>query len=707
MKKHKYMKKYRRPRVTTMSVPEDQYKLFRSVWILRTLVNTPAHKEFVRKDCYEDDSFMSAIGLRPIVEPDITDKTVLKVLKKELAKLETEIKQKGGKPCTLFKNIRKLKQKMNLTNSQEEILAFFTMIKNEKALEEALDFIGDINGSRMNHILSEVLNYSRETIIKDLDKNNALISSGVVKLEKVITYFSSKFELLEGLEDLLLKENTSSSEILDSFYKKSKQTELTISSFPHLKADIDILVPVIKSAQKEQTEGINILIYGIPGTGKTELVKAVAKALKTKLYEINVEDMDGDPISGQVRFKAYQLCQKLLQRADGIIMFDEIEDVFPESTNFVFFRENSGAKKGWINKLLESNCTPTFWISNSVRQMDPAYLRRFGYVLEIKTPPRPVRSKIIRKCLTYLDVGQNYIEQLAKNEYLTPAQIENAAKITKLAKPTSTSATEQIINKVINNDMNLRGIPKRVNNDDKNRIEYSLDYLNSDYSLKDLIAGLERNPSGRICLYGYPGTGKTAFAHYMADRLNKPIIEKRASDLLDKFVGGTEKNIASMFDQTKQDDALLLLDEADSFLQDRSNAFRSWEITQVNEILVQMENYKGIFFCSTNLMDNLDSASLRRFDLKIKFDYMTPEQTWQLFLQAAKEFGKPMADQNQNLIKRRVDMLNNLTPGDFAVISRQSQFRDSKMTVHQLIEVLSKESFLKPDSKQKTIGFSP
>jgi hypothetical protein len=63
----------------------------------------------------------------------------------------------------------------------------------------------------------------------------------------------------------------------------------------------------------------------------------------------------------------------------------------------------------------------------------------------------------------------------------------------------------------------------------------------------------------------------------------------------------------------------LLLDEADSFLQDRRGAQRTYEVTEVNEMLQGMERYNGIFICTTNLLDRLDQAALRRFTFKIRF----------------------------------------------------------------------------------------
>ena len=691
----------------SISISEDPYKQILSIWTIRTLLYTNAFSEFFRRDCYEDDNFMRIIGIKPIKRREISKNVVLKIFSNELIRLEKKGARERRKQSILFRNIQKLKQQMKLTASQMDLLAFFTMIKIEKPLEDTVDYIGDINSSRMCHILADVLGYEREIILRDLEKSSTLISSGIVKIEKGLFYFSRKFELLEGIEDLLLKENISLGEILDSFFHESKQSKLNIKNFSHLKDDIEILLPVMKSAQKKKVKGVNALIYGIPGTGKTEFVKVIAKTLKMKLYEINVEDPDGDPISGQVRFKAYRLCQQLLRKTAGIVMFDEVEDVFPDVPSYFFSRGgNSGQNKGWVNKLLETNETPSFWICNSVHQIDAAYLRRFDYVMELKTPPVQVRDRIIRDSLKKLSIKEDCVELLAKNENITPAQINKAAKMAQLSEPTSLLSTEQILRKVINNDLDLRGISKKVQEKEQNRIQYKLEYLNADYALQDLVTGLQKNPSGRICLYGYPGTGKTGFVHFMADKLNKPLVEKRASDLLDKYVGGTESNIALMFEQARRENALLLLDEGDSFLQDRSNAFRSWEITQVNEVLVQMENFEGLFFCSTNLMDNLDSASIRRFDLKIKFDYLSPEQTRQMYFQAIKEFGELNGKALQTQLEVRLGQLRNLTPGDFVVIKRQSKFMNTRMTAEQIFSALEKESLMKKDGSKKVIGFT-
>ena len=145
-------------------------------------------------------------------------------------------------------------------------------------------------------------------------------------------------------------------------------------------------------------------------------------------------------------------------------------------------------------------------------------------------------------------------------------------------------------------------------------------------------AGRRRSHAqARLCFYGPPGTGKTAFGHWLAQELGKTLMVKRVSDLVSPYVGTTEQNLAQAFDRAQQEDAVLLLDEVDSFLQDRRKARQSWEVTAVNEMLTQMESYRGLFIASTNLMSDLDEASLRRFDLKVHFGYLKAAQVQHCF----------------------------------------------------------------------------
>jgi SpoVK/Ycf46/Vps4 family AAA+-type ATPase len=124
-------------------------------------------------------------------------------------------------------------------------------------------------------------------------------------------------------------------------------------------------------------------------------------------------------------------------------------------------------------------------------------------------------------------------------------------------------------------------------------------------------------------------------------------------------------------------------------------------VSQVNEMLVQMENFDGIFIATTNLMNNLDKASLRRFDLKLEFDYLKPAQAWEMFLSYCKELKirKPAIS-----FKSGIENLRHLTPGDFAAVTRQNRFRPIK-NIKDLISRLEDEIKVKNVDTSRKMGF--
>lgn len=261
--------------------------------------------------------------------------------------------------------------------------------------------------------------------------------------------------------------------------------------------------------------------------------------------------------------------------------------------------------------------------------------------------------------------------------------------------------------RVLQGSLEVLGLPPELKNPHQFSVSpYSLDFLNPSQDLAELTQGLKRKPTGRLCLYGPPGSGKTAFAHYIAEQVDKPLLQKHASDLLSMWVGETEKNIAKMFREAKEESAVLLLDEADSFLQDRRGAHHSWEVTQVNELLKQMEAFDGLIICSTNLMDSLDQAVLRRFDLKIQFGYLRPDQAWAMFVLALKG---PNGDNPEphisESVRVRLARLVSLTPGDFATVFRQARVLSKLYSSEQLLAALEEECRAKERSRKHIHGF--
>jgi SpoVK/Ycf46/Vps4 family AAA+-type ATPase len=201
--------------------------------------------------------------------------------------------------------------------------------------------------------------------------------------------------------------------------------------------------------------------------------------------------------------------------------------------------------------------------------------------------------------------------------------------------------------------------------------------------------------------WGLPGTGKTEFAKYMARELGKDLLVKNMSDLSSKWVGDTEKNIAEAFREARAAGSMLFLDEADSLFIDRKTASHSWETSQTNELLTQMENFEGICICCTNLLDHIDEAALRRFSWKVKFLPLTPDGAEKLFRKYFLPEGAiPKA------VKAGLQTTQNLTPGDFKTVWQRQQYREKPATAVEILAELRKENSYKRNRTSGPIGFA-
>ena len=204
----------------------------------------------------------------------------------------------------------------------------------------------------------------------------------------------------------------------------------------------------------------------------------------------------------------------------------------------------------------------------------------------------------------------------------------------------------------------------------------------------------------RILFYGLSGAGKTKLAHYIADSLEKGVIIKNASDILGMYVGESEKNIANAFADAKKQNKILLFDEVDSFFRERSFASQSWEITQVNEFLTQMEQFDGIVICTTNLRNIMDKAMQRRFHIMVEFKSLKDEGVQSLL---GKYF--PELNFNEEDI-RKISKFQSVTPGDFGNLSSRLRFMNQeKVTETYITEELCKMQEEKEYGK-RSIGFS-
>jgi SpoVK/Ycf46/Vps4 family AAA+-type ATPase len=608
-------------------------------------------------------------------------------------------------PDCLRANVQRIADLVGLDPIDCRILEFVVMLHSERLLDDTADNLGQLSSPRVVSAIAGILSLPEPDVRAALRTQSVLSRCGLVVIDRRgAMQLRSKLDLLsDDFSDLMrTTPEVEPLSLLRGTVAAAQPSSLALDDFEHIGSSLRILLPYLRRATEQSRRGVNFLLHGKPGVGKSELSRTLATAIDCPMYEVASADSDGDPINGERRLRAYRAAQSFFGQQRALITFDEVEDVFNDGDDPFGRRSTAQMRKAWLNRMLEENPVPTLWLSNSMRGIDPAFIRRFDMVFEVPVPGRLQRRRILRNYCGDL-VDETRLSRIAEAETLAPAVVARAASVVRtIGDELNPREAGEALERLISGTLEAQGHPMLRTDSDPNRLPeiYSPEFIHADADLESVAQGIRRAGSARLLLSGPPGTGKTAYGRWLAEQLSVPLVLKRASDLMSKWVGENEQNIAAAFREARAQGALLLIDEIDSFVQDRRGAERSWELTMVNEWLTQLESFGGLFVGTTNLIDGIDQAALRRFDLKVRFDYLRADQAVRLFDQHRELLGLHEPDPAALASVRRLDRL---TPGDFAAVMRQHRFRPIALP-SELAAALGSEVAVK-GGRTSAIGF--
>jgi MoxR-like ATPase len=454
-------------------------------------------------------------------------------------------------------------------------LLYGTLARYQRELRGLLVEFKVSNAQEAFAMLARVAGVDEREVAEALRAGSRLERIGMV--ENLISEhnITDLMKVSEQLPPVLMREYRDPSDLMAVFTRPAPHASLDTADFAFVADEVRVLSALLRNAVAQKACGVNVLLYGPPGTGKTELARVCAQAAGLELYEVEYADRDGNSLTGRDRYRSLQISQVFLKGSAHVaLLFDEVEDVFPA----------------------------------------------------IPSDTAQLMARVSR-ALAGTAVSEGFAARLAARRGLTPAQIRTAVRFAGLAGPMD-DAEALIERQLAHADRALghSGSRERGARVWATRYDLGLLHVESHFAVPQIVAALQPRSHGALCFFGPPGTGKTALAEHIAVALGRPLLVRQASDIVSKFVGETEQNMARMFDEAAAEEAVLLLDEADSFLRSRRLAERHYEVSEVNEMLQGMERNACVFICTTNLFEDLDEAALRRFTFKIRFKALRPEQ---------------------------------------------------------------------------------
>lgn len=484
-----------------------------------------------------------------------------------------------------------------------------------------------------------------------------------------------------GVCNAILHEYSSPMDCIQYVFPKITTSPLDKDNFKHIK-EYSYILNILKDAIQNKKKGVNILLYGPQGTGKSELARSLITQANCNGYEVLSTNTPEDAcISTAGRREMYNMLSNLVSRLskDAIIVFDEAEDLFKT-------RDKGDLSKMSVNIMLEKNETPVIYTANELFWADQSFLRRFTYALCIDNLPIDIFKVKAQQFadeynIKLKDNTLDVIAQYRPNMGTLKKSISNYAL--------SHTADQSFLISDIEESIRCQCwgcdvLPKVKTN---NHI-FNPKLMNTSVDLNEIVNNIKQTNrlDFSMLLYGVSGGSKTSFARYLAKQLNLYTIHKTYAELASPYVGETEHHIHELFKQAKKEKALIILDEADVLLRDRTKAQRSYEVSVTEAMLTCMEDHPYPFIMTTNLYQDIDTAVMRRVLYKVRHEYLTENQIKLAFNHF---FG--FTPKNKLHLSR-------LTAGDFALVKKQAEFQNKLTDEKWLISQLTEEMNLKKDN---------
>lgn len=644
------------------------------------------------------------VQLPQLADPQASAETVTQAIAKAVQEIG-ECPEPAD--CHLKRNLAWLAHSAALNPTEAKLMEFMVCIDQFDTLHQVAELQGALNYGALVDMLSALLGLEADAVSHALRYGSALQQMGMVHAVWGSCMLSESLSVPTYLGWRLVYHADDPAELLNHLLTPlGNSSPLHLQDYPHLQKDTRIaqlwLQGLRRACALGQVAG-HMLVHGAPGLGKTEWVRALLRETQgVQGLETQILDSQGGDLSGYERLQQLRMALRLIAQGNRdalpVLVLDEADDIFvPQG------EEGAGVgirnHRASLNHLLELSPVPMVWIMNDADILDPAVRRRFDVEVCMPVLPEAQRWLLLQQqglkpsphqgdsTAHQVGVEPSALHSWSQAPSLTPALIQRLGLLQRrLELPACDAEQGDDRNETSTSDTGLdlelaaHWLRCRLPSSQARHITVQSDNpllqavwmpqaSNPDIPLPELVAQVRKLGGARVLLHGAPGTGKTALAAELAVQLGKPLLVVRPSDVLSPFVGMTEQGLSGVFAKALVQDAVLVLDEADSLLQHRASAQHQWEVTQVNELLIQLQDFSGVVVLTTNRLPSLDSAVMRRMDLRIACRALDMQQRRDCLQALADLCGvtEPWTDAQQECLQALYD----LNAGDLAVARRR------------------------------------
>ncbi len=475
---------------------------------------------------------------------------------------------KDDDPSMIYRNLKDLMTYLDLDDIETEIIeALFVIHANVEVRQMLDEFLHD-DAARVAPALALMLDRPGDLrkITHALGEKGRLYNFGL--LSRGTTDDTSTIPDIEmGLRYRLAESDVDGADFIKAMIGEETSTELTLEDFSYLGEELDFLLNTVKQAVERGEKGINILLHGPPGSGKTELARVIAKALGYKMYAVGEQDSNsedhGPGHTARHRIQQLHFAEALLKGQKGVLIdFEEPEDLLLKSGDAE--KSADSDSKIQLNNLLTQNEVVRFWTANDPDKFHTAVRQRFTYSLYLDYPPTVVREKIWKRqfALKGVQVDKDLPLKLAR-KYATPPRLTAKAALALAMNPDDPKVVERIIaadSKLVFGNRGAVKFPNAVPETfDPGLISNVARGLRA--TVRKLIRrGGERKPFA-LFVKGAKGSGAASLVRYMAEKMAMNVMEVSLDGLASRRAQykPPEEIIPALFNQAADKNQFLVL----------------------------------------------------------------------------------------------------------------------------------------------------
>ncbi|MCH7659623.1 MAG: CDC48 family AAA ATPase [Euryarchaeota archaeon] len=427
-----------------------------------------------------------------------------------------------------------------------------------------------------------------------------------------------------------------------------------------------------------------VLLHGPPGTGKTLMAKAVANEIDASFHTISGPEIMSK-YYGESEEQLREMFEEAEENAPAIVFIDELDSIAPKrgETSGDVERRVVAQLLSLMDGLEERGQVIVIGATNRVDAIDPALRRggRFDREIEIGVPDKGGRREILQVHTRGMPLADGVdVEQYAENTHgfvgadiatlsreaamnalrrIRPeldleseeidADVLDALRVTEddfkqARKGIEPSALREVFVEVPDTSWEQVGGLETTKERLRETIQWPLEY-------PEVFESMDLDAAKGVLLYGPPGTGKTLLAKAVANEAESNFISIKGPELLNKFVGESEKGVREVFSKARENaPTVIFFDEIDSVAGERGRQSGDSGVGErmVSQLLTELDGLEEledvVVVATTNRPDLIDSALLRpgRLDRHVHVPVPDEEARRAIFEVHTRE--KPLAD---------------------------------------------------------------